>query len=164
MKTVFFYDSPLGKLGFAEQSGAIVQIAPEQCFSLSNLHQKETPLIQSAFQQITEYFNGNRKSFSFPISPQGTDFQKAVWKALQKIPYGETRSYSEIAKTIGNPKACRAVGMANHRNPILIVIPCHRVIGADQSLTGYAAGLHNKQFLLELEQKTVFQNHQIFNL
>lgn len=87
-----------------------------------------------------------------PLSPQGTEFERTVWKALQAIPYGETRSYGDIARRIGRPSACRAVGQANNRNPVGIIIPCHRVIGADGKLTGYASGLTIKQYLLELEQ------------
>lgn len=112
----------------------------------------ETDLIHAASSQLKEYLDGKRKIFSLPLSLKGTVFQCRVWEALCQIPYGETRSYSQIAKQIGNPKACRAVGMANHRNPILIVVPCHRVIGADGSLTGYGSGLKLKQTLLDLER------------
>ena len=94
---------------------------------------------------------GERKKFDLPLNPKGTDFQKQVWKILCEIPYGETRSYKQIAEAIGNPKAVRAVGMANHRNPLLIVVPCHRVIGADGKLVEYGAGLDKKEFLLQLE-------------
>ena len=111
----------------------------------------ETPLIKAAHRQLAEYLAGSRRVFDLPLSPQGTPFQKTVWTQLLKIPYGETASYGEIARMAGNPKACRAVGMANNRNPISIFIPCHRVIGADGSLTGYGGGLEIKRFLLELE-------------
>ena len=111
----------------------------------------ETPLIKTAHRQLAEYLAGSRRVFDLPLSPQGTPFQKTVWTQLLKIPYGETASYGEIARMAGNPKACRAVGMANNRNPISIFIPCHRVIGADGSLTGYGGGLEIKRFLLELE-------------
>lgn len=111
----------------------------------------ETPLIKTAHRQLAEYLAGSRRVFDLPLSPQGTPFQKTVWAQLLKIPYGETASYGEIARMAGNPKACRAVGMANNRNPISIFIPCHRVIGADGSLTGYGGGLEIKRFLLELE-------------
>jgi methylated-DNA-[protein]-cysteine S-methyltransferase len=110
-----------------------------------------TPLLEKAAKQLDEYFNGKRKAFDLPLSPHGTDFQIRVWKTLQTIPYGQTRSYGQIAAQTGNPKASRAVGMANNRNPIAIIIPCHRVIGADGSLTGYAGGLELKQQLLEIE-------------
>ena len=108
-------------------------------------------LILKAVQELDEYFSGRRRSFDLPLSPQGTEFQRRVWKALCGIPYGETRTYGEIAAAVGNGKACRAVGMANNRNPIAILIPCHRVIGADGKLTGYAGGLQTKEFLLRLE-------------
>ena len=110
-------------------------------------------VILNALRQLEEYFSGSRKCFDLPINPQGTPFQRSVWTALCDIPYGETRTYGEIAAGIGNKKACRAVGMANNRNPIAIIIPCHRVIGANGKLVGYAGGLEVKRFLLELENK-----------
>ena len=109
------------------------------------------PLLAEAARQLHEYFTGERKAFDLPLSIKGTDFQQAVWNALMDVPYGETRTYGEIAKAIGKPKAARAVGMANNRNPVSIVIPCHRIIGADGSLTGYGGGLNAKEFLLKLE-------------
>ena len=109
-------------------------------------------LLKKAAKQLTEYFAGKRREFDLPLDFTGTGFQKKVWAALLTIPYGETRSYGEIAKQIGNPKACRAVGMANNRNPIAIICPCHRVIGADGSLVGFGGGLPAKQFLLDLEK------------
>jgi len=112
----------------------------------------ETPVIKKAAAQIEEYLSGKRKKFTLPLVMHGTEFQLAVWRALQDIPYGETRSYREIAAAIGRPKAVRAVGMANNRNPISIIVPCHRVIGHDGSLVGYGGGLPLKQRLLELEQ------------
>ena len=116
---------------------------------------KPGKLTDLAAKQLGEYFTGARKSFDLPLAPRGTDFQKAVWKALQDIPYGETRSYKQIAETIKSPKACRAVGMANNKNPIWIIIPCHRVIGADGSLTGYGGGLDMKEKLLKLEKSGI---------
>lgn len=114
--------------------------------------EKAPELICEAVKQLEEYFTHRRESFSLPLNPAGTAFQKEVWEALKTIPYGETRSYKEIAAAIGSPKACRAVGMANHNNPLAIVIPCHRVVGANGKLVGYAGGLDLKQKLLELEQ------------
>lgn len=102
--------------------------------------------------QLKAYFAGELKSFDIKLAPKGTEFQKSVWKALCEIPSGETRTYKEIAVSIGNPKAYRAVGLANNRNPIAIIIPCHRVIGANGKLTGYASGLDVKEFLLKLEE------------
>ena len=107
-------------------------------------------LLQAA-EQLTEYFAGDRKCFDLPLQPEGTLFQRQVWQALAEIPYGETRSYRDIAARIGRPKAVRAVGGANGRNPLSIIIPCHRVIGADGSLTGFAGGTTVKQQLLQLE-------------
>jgi methylated-DNA-[protein]-cysteine S-methyltransferase len=116
----------------------------------------ETPLIKKAATQIEEYLNGKRKKFSLPLAMHGTEFQMDVWRALQTIPYGETRSYKEIAELVHRPKAVRAVGMANHRNPISIIVPCHRIIGHNGSLTGYGGGLPLKKYLLELEQARPF--------
>lgn len=111
-----------------------------------------TPLTQQLAIQMEEYFQGKRKVFDIPYILHGTPFQERVWQALCQIPYGQTRSYRDIAEEIGQPKAYRAVGMANHRNPMMLVVPCHRVIGADGSLGGYAGGLELKRFLLSLEQ------------
>lgn len=108
-------------------------------------------VIIECINQLSQYFQGERKEFDIPLSLNGTNFQKTVWAELEKIPYGETRSYGEIARLINNPKAFRAVGMANNKNPIQIIIPCHRVIGSDGKMTGYAAGLDIKQKLLKLE-------------
>lgn len=110
---------------------------------------------REAARQLEDYFSGKLQSFNLELDPEGTDFQRSVWKALCEIPYGETRTYKEIAVSIGKPKAYRAVGLANNRNPIAIIVPCHRVIGADGKLTGYASGLDVKEFLLKLEEKKV---------
>jgi len=109
------------------------------------------PVLLQAERELTEYFAGERTSFSLPLDPAGSEFQKAVWEALSTIPYGQTRSYGELARQIGNPKASRAVGAANGKNPLSIVVPCHRAIGADGSLTGFAGGLEVKRYLLSLE-------------
>lgn len=111
-----------------------------------------TELLGMAGKELIEYFRGERKKFTLPLSPQGTEFQKKVWAALCTIPYGQTRSYGEIAAQVGNPKAARAIGGANNKNPIMIFIPCHRVVGADGSLTGFACGLEAKKYMLDLEQ------------
>lgn len=110
-----------------------------------------TALEQQVKEQLQEYFEGRRSSFDLPLAPEGTDFQKLVWEELLKIPYGESRTYSEIAVAIGRPKASRAVGNAINKNPIAIIIPCHRVIGKDGKLRGYAGGLELKEMLLRLE-------------
>jgi len=109
----------------------------------------------SVFSQIKEYLNGERTVFDFPYEMKGTEFQKKVWSALCEIPYGQTRSYKEIAEKVGSPKAYRAVGMANNKNPISIAVPCHRVVGSNGKLVGYAGGLDMKQYLLELESKSI---------
>ena len=111
------------------------------------------PLLRQAAEQLDQYFAGSRRAFDLPLAPRGTPFQQGVWAALRAIPYGETRTYREIAGQVGNPKACRAVGMANHCNPLAIVVPCHRVVGTDGRLTGYAGGLDIKQLLLDLEAR-----------
>lgn len=116
-----------------------------------NVSKNQPDVLKKASQQLTEYLNGNRKVFDLPLDPDGTDFQKRVWNMLLTIPYGKTLSYAQMAEKLGNPKVIRAAASANGKNPISIVIPCHRVIGSDGSLVGYGGGLENKQFLLELE-------------
>lgn len=111
------------------------------------------PILKQAEEQLVEYFKGQRKSFSIPLDMQGTEFQKKVWSALLTIPFGETRSYGQLARQIKKPSASRAVGAANGRNPVSILVPCHRVIGASGKLTGFAGGLKNKSILLSLESK-----------
>lgn len=145
----FIYETVLGSVTFVEEDGALLAITTHR--SYEGVIQ-ETPLIQEAHRQLAEYLKGERQTFDLPLNPKGTDFQKRVWRALCDIPYGETRSYRQIAEAIGNPKAVRAVGMANNRNPITIVVPCHRVIGADGKLVGYGGGLEMKEFLLRLEK------------
>ncbi|TLF46379.1 methylated-DNA--[protein]-cysteine S-methyltransferase [Maribacter aurantiacus] len=118
------------------------------------------PDLEEAAYQLKEYFEGSRTQFDLSLNPSGTDFQKSVWKALQDIPYGKTVTYLDLSKTLGDVKAIRAVASANGKNPLWIVVPCHRVIGSDGSLTGYAGGLHRKKWLLEHEnpvkQQTLF--------
>ena len=114
---------------------------------------KKTPLLLECERQLEEYFSGKRAVFTLPLAPKGTPFQRQVWQALLTVPYGETRSYGQIAKQVGREKAARAVGGANHNNPISILIPCHRIIGADGSLWGYGGGLDKKKALLDLERK-----------
>lgn len=140
---------PVGPLTVMEEGGHIIRIKFNT--DVGDAIKKETPAIMEAFRQLSDYFDGELKTFDLPLKPEGTPFQLKVWEALRTIPYGETRSYGDIARQIGNPKACRAVGMGNHNNPIAIVVPCHRVIGSDGSLTGYGGGLPIKRQLLELE-------------
>ena len=117
-----------------------------------SFEERETPLLKRAAEEIKEYLDRKRMIFDIPLLPAGTEFERAVWDALLEIPFGETRTYGQIAERIGRPKACRAVGRANGRNPISILIPCHRVIGAGGALTGYAGGLDMKRELLDIEK------------
>lgn len=149
---VYFYETELGKMGIAEEDGKITNVYFSSESVPASLEIKETELLKEAGRQLKEYFSGNLKEFSLPLAPKGTEFMGKVWSALCKIPYGKTATYKEIAESIGNSKACRAVGLANNRNPIPIIIPCHRVIGANGSLTGYAGGLDMKKRLLDLEK------------
>lgn len=114
------------------------------------------PVLRAVAEQLGEYFAGRRTSFDVPLAPAGTDFQLRVWEQLRLIPYATTVSYGELARRVGNPNASRAVGLANGRNPIAIVVPCHRVIGADGSLTGFGGGMDAKRTLLDLESSTLF--------
>jgi len=151
LKYVYHYDSPIGRIYIAESDGAITDIVYRP---VANAVKKETPLIIRTTKMLKEYFEGKRKDFSdLPLHIEGTEFQKKAWNALLTIPYGQTRTYKEQAEAVGNVKACRAVGAANGRNPISIVIPCHRVIGSDQTLTGYGGGLGIKEALLDLESR-----------
>lgn len=144
----YFYDTPIGKLGIAEKSGKIFQVS---FFDIVEGELTETPLIKKAYEQLDEYFKGLRKNFDLPLLLDGSEFQIKVWKALMTIDYGKTATYGDIAKLIGSPKASRAVGGANNKNKIAIIIPCHRVIGSSGTLTGYAGGLGIKKYLLDLE-------------
>lgn len=155
MTTYYSYDTILGKMIIAENGTAITHIFRIAHQLPSEAKNKETPLIQEAHKQLTEYFELKRTSFTLPLAPEGTEFQKRVWNELINIPYGQTKTYGEIAAAIGNPKASRAVGMSNHNNPIMIVIPCHRVIGKNGQLTGYAGGIDIKEKLLNLESKNL---------
>jgi methylated-DNA-[protein]-cysteine S-methyltransferase len=148
----FFYESMIGRIGITEKDGKITNIYITEKELPEDMQICETPLLTEAVRQLESYFAGELQEFSLPLEPYGTDFMKQVWAALCEIPYGETATYGEIAKKVGRPKAARAVGLANNRNPIPIVVPCHRVIGADGSLTGYAGGLDMKKKLLDLEK------------
>jgi len=152
MKYIGYYSSPLGQLTIVEENDAVTHILFADSKGLPDCMPKETPVIKMAKKELSEYFEGKRTTFSTPIQLHGTTFQKAVWNALLTIPFGEIRSYKDIAVQAGNPKAARAVGMANNKNPIPIIVPCHRVIGANGSLVGYAGGLDIKTYLLELEK------------
>ncbi len=152
MKHVWTYDTALGQIAIAEESGKVTnlflageQVPPE-------MQREETQTLKEAAGQLLQYLQGKRTVFDVPLAPYGTAFQTRVWEALVKIPYGETSSYGKLAKDIGKPGAARAVGLANNRNPIPVIIPCHRVIGSDGSLVGYGGGLLMKEKLLALEK------------
>lgn len=151
--TYLCFPSPIGDLWLCQTGGALTGLQAVPPADPDALRQKETPLLTEAARQLDAYFSGRRRQFDLPLAPAGTPFQQKVWQALRAIPYGETRTYKEIALQAGSPRACRAVGQANHRNPIMILIPCHRVIGADGRLTGFAYGTDRKQFLLDLERR-----------
>jgi len=152
MKYFYLYSFKFCDLYIAEEKNAICGVSTEKNkFLHDEFEKRDTLIIKEAAKQLGEYFNGKRKNFDLPLALHGTDFQEKIWKALQLIPFGKTCSYGELAAVIGNPKASRAAGMANNRNPIMIIVPCHRVIGSDGSLTGYAGGLELKKNLLELE-------------
>lgn len=158
MKSLWFYDFEIGRLGIAEDGQGITDIFiadGEGTDSLNNapFQLLETPLIREAGRQLGAYLSGRIRQFDLPLSLQGTAFQKKVWQALLTIPFGQTRSYKQIAEQVGSPKGYRAIGMANNRNRIMIVVPCHRVIGHDGKLVGYAGGLDVKAKLLQLENR-----------
>ncbi|PAT43018.1 methylated-DNA--[protein]-cysteine S-methyltransferase [Vandammella animalimorsus] len=148
-------DSPVGRLLIAASDEGLHAIEFPQGRHPpkrdARWRQGAHPLLTEAARQLGEYFAGQRRAFDLPLAPQGTDFQQRVWQALRAIPYGQTRSYAQLAAAIGQPKAMRAVGAANGRNPLSIVVPCHRVIGANGSLVGFGGGLPVKTFLLRLE-------------
>ncbi len=150
-------ESPVGKLLLTADDKALtgIHFASGRHRPLVGADWKERPthpVLKRAKRQLEEYFAGRRRDFDLPLAPKGTPFQRSVWKALLDIPYGKTQSYGDIARKIGKPKAVRAVGAANGANPISLVVPCHRVIGSDGSLTGYGGGLPRKQRLLALER------------
>jgi methylated-DNA-[protein]-cysteine S-methyltransferase len=148
-------DSPVGTLRLAanDQGLCLVEFPDSRHPATSGADWREGshPLIDRARQQLADYFDGVRQTFDLPLAPRGTDFQRMVWNELSRIPYGQTISYAQLAGRIGKASAMRAVGAANGRNPLPIIVPCHRVIGADGSLTGFGGGLPTKQFLLRLE-------------
>ncbi|MCE5201125.1 MAG: methylated-DNA--[protein]-cysteine S-methyltransferase [Synergistaceae bacterium] len=153
MKNFFYYEfDVVGRLRIGEEDGRLTDLHFERSPDMyTDSDIAETPLLFETHRQLSEYFTGERKNFDLPLMPKGTDFQLRCWSALLKIPYAETRSYGDIARAVGRPKGFRAVGMANNRNPIAIIIPCHRVIGSDGKLVGFGGGLDIKKFLLEME-------------
>ncbi|WP_024620239.1 methylated-DNA--[protein]-cysteine S-methyltransferase [Metaclostridioides mangenotii] len=153
MKNIFVYETEIGELAIADNGKAITELYFKNKIDVEGKNIEETELIKKAFNEFKEYLSGDRKNFDIPLEPEGTEFQLKVWEALKSIPYGETCSYKDIAKKVGSPKAYRAVGLANNKNPISIFIPCHRVIGSNGKLVGYGGGLDVKEFLLKLEKE-----------
>lgn len=150
MKRKYHYKSPIGMLCVEIEDEFITGLYLDDNQEEGEF---ETELHKKAYKQLQEYFAHKRTVFELPLKAIGTEFQRKVWNALQQIPYGTTCSYADIARSIDKPKACRAVGGANHRNPIMIVIPCHRVVNADGTLGGFGGGIQVKQMLLELEKQ-----------
>lgn len=152
MKYIKNMNTTIGMITIIEEENQIIAIEINKKREEEGI-KKETLLLKETEKQLMEYLEGKRREFNVPLNPKGTKFMKAVWTALQEIPYGEVRTYKQIAERVGKPKASRAVGMANHRNPIPIMIPCHRVIGSNGKLVGYALGMEKKRYLLEWEKK-----------
>ncbi len=150
MKYCFCYPIGICQLWICEEDNFITKVSFRK--PAEDYKEEETNLIRETIRQIEEYLDGQRTEFRLPLNPKGTAYQKSVWNALLNVNYGETRTYKQIAEAIGNPKSCRAVGMANNKNPIAIIIPCHRIIGSNGELTGYAGGLDIKEKLLTLER------------
>lgn len=148
--------SPLGRLLLAEDGEGLSRVMLAAAVPDSG-EGETSPLLEEAARQLQEYFAGRRHAFELALHPAGTAFQQRVWQALREIPYGETRSYKDIARIVGVPQGFRAVGMANHRNPLLIVTPCHRVIAADGTLRGFACGLECKRLLLRFERENMMK-------
>ncbi len=152
MKKVYYYQTKIGKIGIAEEHSFITNVYFMNMKQPLDAKQYESVALKEAFVQISEYLDGKRKVFDLPLNPKGTDFQQTVWSELLGIPYGETKTYKEIAESLGAPKSSRAVGSACNKNPIPIILPCHRVLSSDNKLTGYVGGLEIKQKLLDLEK------------
>ena len=150
--STYFYEFNIGKIGITESNERITNLYFSGDKLPVDIQIYETPVLKEAARQLTSYLSGELKEFSLLLSPTGTNFMKQTWASLCEIPYGKTASYKEIAVKIGAPNAARAVGLANNRNPIPLLIPCHRVIGTDGSLTGYRGGLELKKRLLDLEK------------
>jgi len=149
MEYHFIYQMPVGKVAIGQRGDAISILSFDPADACGAL--KETPLIRAAARQLSEFFNGRRHKFDLPLLPDGTEFQQRVWRALQRIPFGTTKSYGDIAAAIGQPNAPHAVGQAVGKNPIAIIIPCHRVIAADGGIGGFSSGLPMKRKLMKVE-------------
>ncbi|MDR0404874.1 MAG: methylated-DNA--[protein]-cysteine S-methyltransferase [Oscillospiraceae bacterium] len=154
-KKIWRYSYDIGEISITDDGIGISEVSFKNKDCFNDYIEEETALILETSKQLREYFKGKRKNFDVPLSMKGTEFQNKVWDALKLIPYGKTQTYKEIAEKINSPKACRAVGLANNKNPICIIIPCHRVVGSNNSLVGYAFGLHVKKYLLDLEKRNI---------
>ncbi|RPF42377.1 methylated-DNA-[protein]-cysteine S-methyltransferase [Hydrogenoanaerobacterium saccharovorans] len=154
MKAIWYYDTPIGKVAIAEKEGSITNLyfETDSIPQERDFAQCETDVIKEAHRQLQAYLAGTLQEFSLPLAPAGTPFMQQVWQCLCQIPYGATASYKQIAQMAGNSKACRAVGLANNKNPIPLFIPCHRVVGSSGKLVGYRGGLDLKKKLLALEK------------
>jgi methylated-DNA-[protein]-cysteine S-methyltransferase len=157
-------ESPIGELLLASEDGALTALYMQQAprpfrVPASWTRDPDSPVLRAAEAELQQYFSGERDTFTIPLAAHGNEFEQRVWDALREIPYGETVSYGEVARRIGAPTAARAVGLANGRNPISVIVPCHRVIGANGSLTGYGGGLERKRYLLDLEAAGRFAGH-----
>lgn len=148
---LLFRETSIGKIGIAEKDGFITHLFLPTDNVPQDIELGETPLLKQAFEQLELYLSGQLKKFNLSLKPEGTTFMKSVWENLLNVPYGQTASYKDIAIAIGNPRGCRAVGLANNRNPIPIFIPCHRIIGSNGDLVGFGGGLDLKIKLLGLE-------------
>lgn len=147
-----YYKSPIGIINVLYAEEGVYKITLVKSIPEDYFEERKNDLGDKVISELKEYFNGQRKDFDLPLIIQGTDFQRAVWEELRKINYGEIKTYSDIAKNIGKPNACRAVGNANNKNPFMIVIPCHRVVGKNKNSGGYAFGVDIRDKLLELEK------------
>ena len=156
MENSYSFQSPIGFLTICEQDNQLTRLYldnQDRGILQSRNFEYHSDFLHEVYHQLNENFAGKRKIFDLPVDSKGTAFQKAVWRELQKIPYGETRSYEDIAVAIGNKKAVRAIGQANGRNPIMIVVPCHRVIRKNGDISGFACGVEAKRYLLNLERE-----------
>ena len=154
---IAFIKTPIGVLEIKGNSEGLVSVLFKDSENVV-VSEKIPKDLEDSVHQLQEYFEGKRKDFNLKLSPEGTDFQKKVWKKLEEIPFGKTATYQQMATQLGDPKVIRAAASANGKNPISIIIPCHRVIGSDGSLTGYAGGLHRKKWLLEFENPSTQQS------
>lgn len=157
---LFFYETPIGRLGIGASENAVTHLYFDESETIGwEWDLVENNILKQAGRQLLEYFDGRLTEFTIPLDPAGTPFMCRVWQALQEIPYGQTESYKGVADRIGKPRAARAVGLANNRNPIPIFIPCHRVIGSNNRLVGYRGGVDTKLNLLEHEKNNILQNN-----